>query len=91
MGFETPLVSDESQESGDTKKYTALKLEAAIKEGKFLEAKIQRSSGEVEPGWSVVGINEDGGKPFAVVKKFNPGSPTLEKRISVEDLEKWNT
>ncbi len=64
-----------------------LTLEAireSLKKSQPIEIKVRRSSGEIESGWKIVSIDEDGLKLY--VTKEGIGL----KRIAFEDMRKWN-
>ena len=58
----------------------------AIKEGRFLDVKVKRSSGEMEDGWIVTGTNGEN----AAVAKILEDESILRKTVPLEELKEWN-
>ncbi len=67
-------------------KLTPKNIENSFKIGKPIEVRVQRSSGEIEEGWIVVGSNDKD----AVVTKTSEGGETLRKVIPLEELKELN-
>ncbi len=70
----------------DGEKLTPKNIENSFKIGKPIEVRVQRSSGEIEEGWIVVGSNDKD----AVVTKTSEGGETLRKVIPLEELKELN-
>lgn len=85
MGFESPRMAPSEKIAEAEIKLTPESVESAIKNQKPIEVKVQRSSGKIEGGWIVTGINSESG----VVRVWNIGK-NISKEVPLEELKKWN-
>jgi len=67
-------------------KLTPENIENSVKNGKPIEVKVQRSSGEIEKGWMVTGSDGED----AVVIKSVEGGKFIRKVIPIEELQELN-
>ncbi len=83
-GVETK--NEESSIPGKKEKMTLENIAAAVKEGKPMEVKVKRGSGEIEKGWMVTNIINDSD---AVVIKEVEGK-ILKKVVPLNELRRLN-
>ena len=85
MGIELSTMAPLEKKVETEIELTPESVESAIKNQKPIEVKVQRSSGKIEGGWTVTGINSESG----VARVWNVGK-NIFKDVSLKELKKWN-
>lgn len=85
MGFESFVPSSENQESVD--ELTPEGVKKALEEGRRIQVKVQRSSGEMEDDWEIWGFV--GGADVLRVGNKDLDNP-ISKEVPFSVLREWN-
>jgi len=65
--------------------FTPENIKKAMDNGGFIEAKVKRTNGEIDEGWSISGI--DGNK--VSVFKFGDKKELMTKTVTLDELREW--
>lgn len=91
--YESESEKSEKKSAGEQKlgHLTAENIKEAIENRKHIIVKMLRSSGEIEDGWEILGMDSGLEKVTLWKKDGKDSSKGLRKAVSISDLQKWNT